>query len=420
MLPSTVVAGRARPRPYRPLREHGGPRAPIAASVGPAGRPARRLAARALHARLDRRRHRVPARARRRRDLRLTADTESPPSGSSHSTSSSGRRLLRAVGAAPVAGRTGARDRARRRSPSMASARPASRSSPSPCTARPGRAAVAALYLAAVPIYTALRPGDENFWLRPLGVFFIVLLIAWGMFVRARRQLVHSPARPRPARRGRAAAAGRAGPASRARPHRARDARRARAPDLAAQPPRRRAGVPARRAPDEVARAAGVIRGSAHQALDDLREVIGVLREDAGRRRAGAPAADDRRPRHADRRSRAAGGHARARATSRRPMAVPTSVGRNAYRVVQEGSPTRASTRRLRRGRGGRRRAGRRRHDRGPQPAARRRGCAAEIPGAGTGLVGLTERVALAGGRLEHGPREGECRLWAWLPWPAS
>ena len=39
--------------------------------------------------------------------------------------------------------------------------------------------------------------------------------------------------------------------------------------------------------------------------------------------------------------------------------------------------------------------------------------------GAGQGLVGLAERVALASGRLEHGPTaEGGWRLAAWLPWP--
>ena len=37
----------------------------------------------------------------------------------------------------------------------------------------------------------------------------------------------------------------------------------------------------------------------------------------------------------------------------------------------------------------------------------------------GQGLVGLAERVALADGRLEHGPTAGGgWRLAAWLPWP--
>jgi signal transduction histidine kinase len=42
-----------------------------------------------------------------------------------------------------------------------------------------------------------------------------------------------------------------------------------------------------------------------------------------------------------------------------------------------------------------------------------------EIPGSGTGLVGLAERVTLSGGHLEHGVDEhGDFRLRAWLPWP--
>jgi hypothetical protein len=37
----------------------------------------------------------------------------------------------------------------------------------------------------------------------------------------------------------------------------------------------------------------------------------------------------------------------------------------------------------------------------------------------GQGLAGLAERVALADGRLEHGPTAGGgWRLAAWLPWP--
>jgi signal transduction histidine kinase len=101
------------------------------------------------------------------------------------------------------------------------------------------------------------------------------------------------------------------------------------------------------------------------------------------------------------------------------PEAVPASVGRTAYRVVQEGL-TNA-----------------RKHARGAAVAVtvagaagdgltvevRNRlpigGGAAGIPGAGTGIVGLAERVGLAGGRLEHGRTgAGDFRLFAWLPWP--
>jgi signal transduction histidine kinase len=43
----------------------------------------------------------------------------------------------------------------------------------------------------------------------------------------------------------------------------------------------------------------------------------------------------------------------------------------------------------------------------------------AVLPGVGMGLVGLTERVGLAGGRLDHEVSAGgEFRLQAWLPWP--
>jgi signal transduction histidine kinase len=100
--------------------------------------------------------------------------------------------------------------------------------------------------------------------------------------------------------------------------------------------------------------------------------------------------------------------------------AVPDGVGRNAYRIVQEGL-TNA-----------------RKHARGAAVDVRLAGApgdgltievrnrlpvgaavAADIPGTGTGIVGLAERASLAGGRLEHGRTEaGDYRLWAWLPWP--
>jgi signal transduction histidine kinase len=39
-------------------------------------------------------------------------------------------------------------------------------------------------------------------------------------------------------------------------------------------------------------------------------------------------------------------------------------------------------------------------------------------PGAGTGLIGLTERVRLAGGRLDHRLGADGFHLHARLPWP--
>ncbi len=42
----------------------------------------------------------------------------------------------------------------------------------------------------------------------------------------------------------------------------------------------------------------------------------------------------------------------------------------------------------------------------------------ASLPGAGTGLIGLAERVSLAGGELSHGREaDGDFRLRAKLPW---
>ena len=40
-------------------------------------------------------------------------------------------------------------------------------------------------------------------------------------------------------------------------------------------------------------------------------------------------------------------------------------------------------------------------------------------PGAGLGLIGLTERAELIGGRLEHETSDGDFVVRAWLPWPA-
>jgi signal transduction histidine kinase len=169
--------------------------------------------------------------------------------------------------------------------------------------------------------------------------------------------------------------------------------------------------------PEEVARAAGVIRSSAHAALEDLRAVIGVLRE--------APpgeAPERPQPTLADlpaliEESRDAG----MRVTFSSPdlVAPPDSLGRNAYRIVQEGL---TNARKHARGStvdvvlAGSPEAGLEIEIRNRLPVG---AVASSIPGAGSGIIGLSERASLAGGRLEHGRTEaGDYRLWAWLPWP--
>jgi signal transduction histidine kinase len=161
---------------------------------------------------------------------------------------------------------------------------------------------------------------------------------------------------------------------------------------------------------EDVARAARVIRESAHQALQDLREVIGVLR---------APIGELPQPTAADvpelvTESRRAGMNVELRHDV--AGAAPGTVGRAAYRVVQE-ALTNA-----------------RKHAPGAAVTVSVAGSAGSgltvevvntapadpqpAPAAGQGLAGLAERVALARGRLEHGPTgAGGWRVAAWLPW---
>lgn len=171
--------------------------------------------------------------------------------------------------------------------------------------------------------------------------------------------------------------------------------------------------------PEELARAGGVIRSGAHEALEELREVIGVLREDPGDPR---PDRDRPQPTLADvprlvAETRAAG--TAVQLTDRLGGAaagVPDALGRTVFRVVQEGL-TNA-----------------RKHAPGSPVtvllAARPErtllvvvdnrttgGTAEAPPGSGTGLIGLRERVGLAGGTLGTRTGRGRFRLWAALPW---
>ncbi|MEV6283661.1 histidine kinase [Kribbella sp. NPDC051770] len=169
--------------------------------------------------------------------------------------------------------------------------------------------------------------------------------------------------------------------------------------------------------PEKLAQAAGVIRTGVHQALDELREVISVLRDgEIDELPGGRP-----QPTFGDldalvQESRDAGSAISYAAEVSAAETLPPATGRTAYRVVQEGL---TNARKHAAGRPvsvvvkGRPGDGLVIELRNPGgngvPAA---------PGSGTGLVGLTERVNLAGGTLDHGKTAGEFRLHAALPWP--
>ncbi|MFC7929856.1 sensor histidine kinase [Streptomyces cinereoruber] len=251
-----------------------------------------------------------------------------------------------------------------------------------------------------------------------LGFVLVLLVTAWGMLVRSRRQLVEA-LRER-ARRAEAEAGLRAAQAQRlAREAIAREmhdvlAHRLTLLSVHAGALEFRPDAP----PEQIARAAGVIRDSAHEALQDLREIIGVLRapdEDGEGNRpqptlATLPALVEE--------SREAGAEVVLDTTVDDPAAVPAATGRTVYRIAQEGltnarkhapgAPVTVTVR-------GRPGEGLTVEVRNPAPA----GPVPHVPGSGQGLIGLTERAALAGGRLAHGPApDGGFALRAWLPWP--
>ncbi|MEU8818434.1 histidine kinase [Actinoplanes sp. NPDC048796] len=279
-------------------------------------------------------------------------------------------------------------------------------------------AGAAVLTNAAFPV---LRPeGKDPYWESTAwGAVIIVIVCLWGMVVRSRRQLVLS-LRDR---------AERAESEQQLRVAQARSLERNRIA-------REMHDVLAHRisllslhagaleikpdaAPHDVATAAGVIRASAHQALQDLREVIGVLRAEGHE---GAPEPPQPTlgalPALADE-SRSAGVKVRLDVRIE-PATVPDGTGRTAYRIVQEGL-TNA-----------------RKHAPGTTVEVAVDGAAGDgltinirnpwpllnpsvaIPGTGTGLIGLTERATLAGGRLKHGRTpDNQFALTAWLPWPS-
>lgn len=286
----------------------------------------------------------------------------------------------------------------------------------------PGRwvLVLTALGLLAAFTYPAIFPGGDDYVTEAsFGVLFTLIVVGWALFVRVQRQLVHS-LRERMTQ---------VEEEQRLRVEQARDAERRRIAaemhdvlahrvallSLHAGALEFRPDAP----PQEIAEAAGVVRASARAALVDLREVIGVLRE-----RDGEPA-DDGAPEPPQptlvqipalvERSRAAGMKVGCR-IELGDAQVGDALGRTVYRIVQEGLTNAhkhapASAVELTIGAGG--------GELVVEVVSRRPvGVAApELPGSGTGLIGLAERVEIAGGSFHHGPdAAGDFRLRAVLP----
>ena len=172
--------------------------------------------------------------------------------------------------------------------------------------------------------------------------------------------------------------------------------------------------------PEERQQAIRTIEENARLALSELRDVLGVLRDPS----AVADRPEPPQPRLADvaalvEEGRAAGMHIElVESVDLAGGEPPSIVAQTAYRVTREaltnarkhapgtrvtvslaGEPGDGLALRI------------------TNPAPLRPG-GTGLPGAGLGLVGLTERVAKAGGRISNGPRAGGgFELAVWLPW---
>lgn len=279
---------------------------------------------------------------------------------------------------------------------------------------------VAGLQLAVMPAYRAVHPEDT--WLPTVADYLVATLgtaaiVGWGMFLRGRRQ-----GRRERLRRGQAEQQLRVEQIHHAERTRiAREmhdvlAHRISLLSLHAGALEFRPDAP----PEEVARAAAVIRASAHQALEDLRAMIGLLRDGADGEAPQPPQPTLAALPGLLEESRAAG--MRVHADVRLPdlAAVPDAVGRHALRIVQEAltnARKHAASAAVDLHVEGAAGEGLVIDVRNPAPVLA--AGEPEIPGSGTGLVGLAERATLSGGRLEHGlDEDGNFRLRAWLPWP--
>ncbi|MGC5168181.1 sensor histidine kinase [Luteimicrobium sp. DT211] len=256
--------------------------------------------------------------------------------------------------------------------------------------------------------------SDESWWLNLLFAAIVTAALAvWGMYVGSRRELLWSLRdRADQAERQQELRVERARALERERIAREMHDVLAHRISLISM----HAGALAYRTdlpPEQVHDTAALISSTSHEALVELREVLGVLRETEPTR--PQPTLVDLPGLVAE--ATSSGMRVRLDDAVPDPAAVPDRIGRTVYRLVQEGL-TNA-----------------RKHapgapvsvDVGGEPGSwlrvvvrnGRNGLAGPTArtGAGLGLVGMRERVELAGGRLEVREDPGAFVLEAWLPW---
>ena len=288
---------------------------------------------------------------------------------------------------------------------------------------RPARRAliVAGLWVPSVLLFAIYSPTTDPLAVLVRVVPIVLAVTAWGMFIRARRQLLHS-LRER---------AQRAEEDQRQHEDRARMAERTRIAREMHDVLGHRISLLALHAgalevrPDlpaaEVRATAQLMRLTARQALEELRTVIGVLRKASNDGGVTTPVPQ---PTLADiprlvEDTRQAGGQISLDLRVDQADDVPGALARDAYRIVQEaltniGKHASGSEAHVRVT--GAPDHGLHLNVRNTQPI--RGQSEPTLPGSGAGLLGLQERVALAGGTLVHGPDGlGNFVVQADLPW---
>ena len=304
-----------------------------------------------------------------------------------------------------------------------------------------GRALIAVVVMAAAAsvVFPFVNPSAGEIVKVGFPAFlFTVIAFGWGLYARARRELVAS-LRERAER----LAADQERSAEQAREAERRRIAREMHDVLAhrlsllsvhAGALEFRPGAP----PEEITRAAAVIRASAVAALRELRQVITVLREDSDAA-AGPPQPELAQLPALLEESRAARMTLREHLDLTKAVPLPGAAQRAAYRVVQEGltnarkhapgaivevTVTGTAQAGLLAEIVSRRTPGgappsvaapdTRRAPAGPDAAA---ASVLAPPGPGAGLIGLAERLALVGGDLQHGTNAmGDFVLRATIP----